>query len=152
MRTQIFHLDLTGMSLGKTVAKLTHAIKASSTLCCVHLSMNNVPLEIVYDMDKELGVPESRGNKINRFRPLEEKRSAYETETYVNTSNQMTHENSKQAAKEDEDPAETPEEKKEIKNEETSLKEDLINELKRLQLERSKKDGKDINMIDADLL
>ena len=69
------------MSLGKTVAKLVHSIKSSSTLCAVHLSMNNVPLEIVYDMDKELYVPETRGNKISKFRPLDERQRTSLLET-----------------------------------------------------------------------
>lgn len=59
------------MSLGKTVAKLVQSIKASSTLNCVHLGMNNIPLEIIYYMDKEFGTPETRGNKLNYFRPRE---------------------------------------------------------------------------------
>ena len=32
--------------------------------------MNSIPLEIVYDMDRELGIPETRGNKVTKFRPL----------------------------------------------------------------------------------
>ena len=51
LRSQIFHLDLTGMNLGKLVTKLVHSIKANSTLNCIHLSKNNVPLEIMYNMD-----------------------------------------------------------------------------------------------------
>ena len=54
LRTQIFHLNLMGMSLGKTVTKLVHSFKASSTLNCVHLDLNNVPPEHVYDMDMVL--------------------------------------------------------------------------------------------------
>ena len=44
LRTKIFHLDLSGMNLGKTVGKLIHSIKNSSTLCCIHLDKNSVPL------------------------------------------------------------------------------------------------------------
>ena len=58
------------MSLGKTVAKLVHSIKASSTLNCIHLDMNSVPPEIVYDMDLVLGIPETHMPKISRFRPF----------------------------------------------------------------------------------
>ena len=76
LRTSIFHLDLTNMSLGKTVGKLVHAIKQSSTLVAVHMSNNNVPLEYVYNMDKELGIPETQGNKINHFRPIERERKS----------------------------------------------------------------------------
>ena len=57
------------MSLGKTVAKLLHSFKASTTLNCVHLDMNNVPAEIVYDMDVQLGIPETQMPKVNKFRP-----------------------------------------------------------------------------------
>ena len=60
------------MSLGKTVGKLVQAINASSTLNCVHLSQNSVPLEIVYFMDRQLAIPETRGNKVNKFRPISE--------------------------------------------------------------------------------
>ena len=64
------------MSLGKTVGKLVQSIKQSSTLNAVHLSNNNVPLDHVYAMDKELGIPETKGDKINRFRPLEKERNS----------------------------------------------------------------------------
>ena len=47
------------MSLGKTIAKLIHAIKASSTLNCVHLDMNNLPQEVIYDIDMTLAIPET---------------------------------------------------------------------------------------------
>ena len=72
LRTQIFHLNLMGMCLGKTVAKLVHSFKASSTLNCVHLDMNNVPAEIVFDMDNVLDIPETQSKltQINKFRPL----------------------------------------------------------------------------------
>lgn len=70
LRTQIFHLNLEGMNMGKTVTKLVHSIKASSTLNCVHLDMNNVPAEIVYDMDRELNIPETQEIKMNKFRPF----------------------------------------------------------------------------------
>lgn len=59
LRSQIFHLNLEGMMLGKTVSKLVHSFRASSTLNCVHLNMNNVPPEVVYDMDFSLGIPET---------------------------------------------------------------------------------------------
>ena len=84
LRTSIFHLDLTSMSLGKTVGKLVHSIKQSSTLVAVHMSNNNVPLEYVYNMDKELGVPETQGNnRIAHFRPLEKERKS----TVMSSSN-----------------------------------------------------------------
>jgi hypothetical protein len=54
LRSNIFHLDLTGMQLGKLVNKLVESIRASSTLCCVHLSENNIPFEIMKYMDKTL--------------------------------------------------------------------------------------------------
>ena len=69
LRTQIFHLNLVGMSLGKTVGKLVHSIKASSTLNCIHLDQNNVPLDYIYDMDCELDIPEMHYPKVNKFRP-----------------------------------------------------------------------------------
>ena len=59
LRTSIFHLDLTAMSLGKTVGKLIQSIKQSSTLVAVHMTNNNVPLDYVYNMDKELNIPET---------------------------------------------------------------------------------------------
>ena len=69
-RTQIFHLNLNEMSLGKTVAKLVPAILKSSTLNVIHLGGNMVPLEIVYRMDADLGIPEALGTKIRSFRPV----------------------------------------------------------------------------------
>ena len=69
LRTQIFHLNLNGMSLGKTVSKLIHSIKASSTLNCVHLDSNNIPPEIIYDMDMVLSIPETHMPKVHKFRP-----------------------------------------------------------------------------------
>lgn len=59
-----------GMNLGKTVSKLVHSFKTSSTLNCVHLDMNNVPPEIIYDMDNVLGIPETHVPKVSKFRPL----------------------------------------------------------------------------------
>ena len=43
LRSNIFHLDLSGMMLGKIVNKLIESIKASSTICVVHLSQNGIP-------------------------------------------------------------------------------------------------------------
>ena len=37
----------------------------------MHLSNNNVPLPYVYYMDKELRIPETLGDKLSKFRPLD---------------------------------------------------------------------------------
>ena len=70
LRSNIFHLNLSGMQLGKVINKLVESIKANSTLCCVHLSENNVPLEIINYMDKTLYIPEEQSTRLNKFRPV----------------------------------------------------------------------------------
>ena len=89
LRSQIFHLNLNGMSLGSTVTKLLHSFKASSTLNCVHLCMNNIPEKIIRDMDFHFNIPEHQMPKINKFRPLknevEEEKDTTATATATST-------------------------------------------------------------------
>lgn len=157
LRTQIFHLDLTAMSLGKTVGKLVQSIKQSSTLNAVHLSNNNVGLDYVYNMDKELGIPETQGNKINRFRPLERERKSQ-----IMSTENRTKENSqaRNSARQDNarlnygntgadkiasvelDPLNMEEQTDHQKKEtERTLQKDLIEELKRIQAAKDAKEA-----------
>ena len=61
------------MSLGKTIGDLVPAIEKSSTLNCIHLSNNAIPLKHIDKMDKIFCVPESYDKKVKAFRPFEVK-------------------------------------------------------------------------------
>ena len=68
--TQIFHLNLSGMNLGKLARNLVEPIRLSSQLNSIHLSQNNLPEETVLYIDRALTVsqidPPER--KVTRFR------------------------------------------------------------------------------------
>lgn len=108
--------------------------------------MNNIPLQIIYYMDKEFGTPETRGNKLNYFRPRElDKKSVENTKrssrigteikiheqdqdsNYLNTNNGNL---------------ETSPEKLNSEREvQHTLKEDLMAELERIRAEKLVKNG-----------
>ena len=132
LRTSIFHLNLEGMGLGKIVAKLVHSFKASSTLNCVHLSDNNVPLEIIYDLDTQLQVPETLGTRLTKFRPIEKEEKLSEAAKQADSEENPTDEGG--SAEENFGNVSAPPIKVENSLQpQNTLKEDLIAELKRLQ-------------------
>lgn len=54
--TQIFHLNLSGMNLGRLASKLVEPIRLSPQLNSIHLSANNLPPEVVTYIDRALTV------------------------------------------------------------------------------------------------
>ena len=72
LRSQIFHLNLSGMQLGANVHKLIEVIKASTTLAVVHMSENHVPQEVEAYIDSSLPIPDVSSKKISSFRPLKD--------------------------------------------------------------------------------
>lgn len=67
-KSQIFHVNLSGMNLGKHVEKLVEAIKISPSLNSIHLSQNNLPADLVDLLDRTLKVPQTDEVKIRQFR------------------------------------------------------------------------------------
>lgn len=131
------------MSLGKTVAKLVQSIKASSTLNCVHLGMNNIPLQIIYYMDKEFGTPETRGNKLNYFRPRElDKKSVENTKRSSRIGAEIKIQEDQDSNLNNNGNLETSPEKLNSEREvQHTLKEDLMAELERIRAEKQLKNG-----------
>jgi len=109
------------MSLGKTIGDLAPAIEKSSTLNCIHMSNNAIPLKHIDKMDKKFCVPESYTHKVKAFRPFEVKKQ------------QFTRMSSEETDRKGNDSDQEP-----LRKEKT-LKEDLIGELKRIKDEKTQK-------------
>ena len=83
---RLFHLNLSGMNLGKSICDLAEAIKTSENLCGVHLSDNGkLSPEVLYFLDKTLNIPRSQQTKVGevisqffvkKFKPPGEEKEA----------------------------------------------------------------------------
>jgi hypothetical protein len=70
MKSQLFHLNLSGMNLGRLTSKLVEPIRISTSLNAVHLSANNLPRDLIHYLDSALKVPHTDPPeyKISQFR------------------------------------------------------------------------------------